>query len=171
MILPPVCAAVVDTGAGPLSLLVTDDALVAAGFTPDPGTLYQRLPAQRRGELRQRRELGAISDAVVRYFRGDLAALDSVDVDQHGTPHQQRLWEALRAVPAGVTVSYTQLAARAGAPRAVRAAGSACARNLVALVVPCHRVVRSDGKLGGYYYGLPVKEWLLAHERRAVGAA
>jgi len=73
----------------------------------------------------------------------------------------------MRQIPPGQTWSYAELAAKAGRPDASRAAGSACARNLVAPFVPCHRVVRSDGTLGGYYYGLPVKEWLLAHEGRS----
>jgi methylated-DNA-[protein]-cysteine S-methyltransferase len=72
----------------------------------------------------------------------------------------------MRRVPAGETISYTKLAAEAGNPKAVRAAGSACAQNLIAPIVPCHRVLRTDGSLGGYYYGLPAKQWLLAHERR-----
>ena len=84
---------------------------------------------------------------------------------QPGSPGRQRLWDAMRAVPAGTTISYTELAARAGQPSAPRAAGAACAANLIALVIPCHRIVGSDGSLHGYYYGLPCKEWLLAHER------
>ena len=85
-------------------------------------------------------------------------------MSQPGTPSRQRLWAALRAVPPGRTVSYTQLAAQAGNPRAPRAAGAACAYNLIAPVVPCHRALRSDGSLGGYYYGLDRKTWLLRHE-------
>ena len=73
----------------------------------------------------------------------------------------------MRQVRPGSTVTYTELAGSAGNPRAARAAGAACAKNLVPLVVPCHRIVRSDGSLGGYYYGLAIKRWLLAHERVA----
>ncbi|MCW2875929.1 MAG: O6-methylguanine-DNA methyltransferase, partial [Sphaerisporangium sp.] len=99
------------------------------------------------------------------YLDGDLFALDTVELDQPGTPTRQRLLAALRAVPAGTTVSYAQLAERAGLPRtAARAAGSACAQNLIAPFVPCHRVLPSIGGFGGYYYGTPVKEWLLKHE-------
>ena len=71
----------------------------------------------------------------------------------------------MREIPAGTTWSYGELAAKAGSPRAVRAVGQACARNMVAPFVPCHRVVRSDGSLGGYFYGLDTKRWILAHER------
>jgi O-6-methylguanine DNA methyltransferase len=73
------------------------------------------------------------------------------------------VWKGLREIPAGRTVSYGELAATIGT--AARALGSACGANLVAPVVPCHRVVRSDGSLGGYEYGLPIKQWLLQHER------
>jgi len=70
----------------------------------------------------------------------------------------------MRKVSPGKTISYSELAKRAGSADAVRAAGSACARNLIALVVPCHRIVKTGGALGNYAYGLPVKEWLLRHE-------
>src|SRR5262249_8984518 len=73
-------------------------------------------------------------------------------------------WDAMRAVPAGTTISYAELAARAGQPTAPRAAGAACAANLIAPVIPCHRIVGRDGSLHGYYYGLPCKERLLAHQ-------
>ncbi|WP_152605597.1 methylated-DNA--[protein]-cysteine S-methyltransferase [Cellulomonas carbonis] len=86
-------------------------------------------------------------------------------VDLHGTAFQARVWDALRRIPAGQTRSYTEVAAEIGAPTAVRAVASACARNPVALVIPCHRVIRGDGSMGGYRWGLAVKERLLARER------
>ncbi len=98
------------------------------------------------------------------YFRGDLGAVDDLEVDGGGTPFQRRVWQALREVPAGETASYQELAAELGRPTASRAVGSANARNPIALVVPCHRIVRSDGNLGGYAYGLTRKRWLLEHE-------
>jgi AraC family transcriptional regulator, regulatory protein of adaptative response / methylated-DNA-[protein]-cysteine methyltransferase len=90
-------------------------------------------------------------------------------LDLHGTAFQARVWDALRRIPAGQTRSYTEVAAEIGAPTAVRAVASACARNPVALVVPCHRVIRGDGSMGGYRWGLAVKERLLASERDAAG--
>jgi methylated-DNA-[protein]-cysteine S-methyltransferase len=92
--------------------------------------------------------------------------MDEIPVTQPGGAFRQAAWTAMRRVPAGETISYTKLAAEAGNPKAVRAAASACAQNLIAPIVPCHRVLRSDGSLGGYYYGLPVKQWLIAHELR-----
>ena len=162
-------ATTLDTPTAPLTLIAAGDALVASGFTQDVAALADRLaPRLRDDDVRLVPDLGGLSKAHAAYLDGDLAALDDVEIDLGGTPGQQRLWQALRAVQPGTTVTYAQLAQRGGNAAAVRAAGSACARNLIAPVVPCHRVVRSDGKLGGYYYGLRVKEWLLEHERRAL---
>ena len=159
-------ATVLDTPVGPLSLIADGDALVASGFTADPGELAARLaPPLRTDTIEMVDDLGALSKAHAAYFDGDLAALDDIDVRPGGTEGQRRMWEAMRSVPAGETATYTEMARRAGSPRAVRAAGSACARNLIAPALPCHRIVRSDGGLGGYAYGLDVKRWLLAHEQ------
>ena len=110
-------------------------------------------------------DLGAVTDAVQAYFDGDVDALDQVPVRQPGGAFTQHAWDAMRTIPAGSTWSYAELATKAGNPAAVRAAGAACAHNMVAPFVPCHRVVRTGGNLGGYYYGLAVKRWLLDHER------
>ena len=85
-------------------------------------------------------------------------------LDLRGTPFQTTVWRELLRVPHGTTCSYTELARRAGKPQAVRAVASACARNPIGLLVPCHRIVRQDGSLGGYYWGLDKKKQLLAHE-------
>ena len=110
-------------------------------------------------------DLGAVTSAVSAYFAGDVDALDEVPVRQPGGAFTQEAWREMRTIPAGRTWSYAELATKAGNPAAVRAAGAACAHNRVAPFVPCHRVVRTGGNLGGYYYGLPVKRWLLDHER------
>ena len=164
----PVLVTVLDTPAGPLSLLACDDTLVGAGFTGDPGSLHARLePALRETALTAARpqDLAWLVKPMRDYFEGDVKAPDGLPVRQPGSPGRQRLWDAMRAVPAGTTISYAELAARAGQPTAPRAAGAACAANLIAPVIPCHRILGSDGSLHGYYYGLPCKEWLLAHER------
>lgn len=114
--------------------------------------------------IERRDHLGAITDALAAYLDGDLAAIDAVPVEQTASPFMARAWEQLRAIPAGAPQTYAQLAASSGNPAAIRAAGSACARNTAALFVPCHRVLRSGGALGGFLYGLDVKRWLLAHE-------
>ena len=162
-----VLATVVDTPIGPLSLLTHGGQLIAGGFTAQPAMMHARLAPTLRTlplEPASPAELPWLAKPVAAYFDGDLQALDEIPVCQPGTPSRQRLWAALRAVPPGATVSYTQLAAQAGNPRAPRAAGAACAYNLIAPVVPCHRALRTDGSLGGYYYGLDRKTWLLRHE-------
>ncbi|VVD71675.1 DNA-O6-methylguanine--protein-cysteine S-methyltransferase/transcriptional regulator Ada [Pandoraea communis] len=89
----------------------------------------------------------------------------SLPLDVRGTAFQQRVWQALREVPAGETASYAQIAERIGSPRAVRAVAQACASNKLAVAIPCHRIVRNDGALSGYRWGVERKRALLAHER------
>jgi AraC family transcriptional regulator, regulatory protein of adaptative response / methylated-DNA-[protein]-cysteine methyltransferase len=88
-------------------------------------------------------------------------------LDLRGTTFQQRVWQALREIPAGTTATYTEVASRIGAPRAVRAVAHACAVNALAVAVPCHRVVRSDGALSGYRWGVERKRRLLESEARS----
>jgi len=162
-----ITAATLDTPIGPLSLLAHGGALAASGFTGDPGELHARLHPALRALPLTAAELPWLVKPLRDYFDGDLAAPDTLLVEQHASAGRERLWAELRAVPAGATITYTGLAAQAGMPRAARAAGSACAANLIAPVIPCHRVIRTDGGLGGYYYGLSRKRWLLAHEGAA----
>ncbi|MEU5905771.1 methylated-DNA--[protein]-cysteine S-methyltransferase [Micromonospora sp. NPDC047527] len=159
---------VMTTPTGPLSILAGPDGdVLAAGFTPDPAALLPLIHPTLRAPLRQRADLGLASAAVRSYLDGDLAAIDAVPVRQHtGGVFMAHAWQVLREVPAGTPVTYTGYAALAGRPPAVRAAAAACARNAAALFVPCHRVLRTDGTLGGYRWGLDVKTWLLGHERR-----
>lgn len=110
-------------------------------------------------------EKGQVAGAVAAYGEGDYSAFAGIAVEQPGSQYRQDVWAAMREVPAGETVSYAELAQMAGRPQAHRAAASACANNLVAFAVPCHRVIRSDGSLGGYlYYGTDTKRRLLARE-------
>jgi methylated-DNA-[protein]-cysteine S-methyltransferase len=89
----------------------------------------------------------------------------ALPLDARGTAFQRAVWSALREIPYGTTASYGAIAARVGRPRAVRAVGAANGRNPLAIVIPCHRIIGSDGGLTGYGGGLPTKRWLLAHER------
>jgi methylated-DNA-[protein]-cysteine S-methyltransferase len=109
----------------------------------------------------------AIADAMARYFAGDLAALNALPTATGGSELQCRVWAALRRVPAGTTVSYGRLARKLGFvdPRAAIDIGAANGANPIAIVVPCHRVVASNGDLKGYAWGLHRKRWLLAHEK------
>lgn len=105
------------------------------------------------------------AQAMQAYFGGDLAAIDTLEVGWGGTVFQRQIWQLLRAIPAGQTITYQELALRAGRPAAARAAGAANGANPLAIVVPCHRVVGSKQQLTGYAGGLQRKQWLLAHER------
>lgn len=100
------------------------------------------------------------------YFNGDLLAIETIPIANNGTPFQQDAWSALRDIPPGATQSYAQQAAAIGKPHACRAIGTANGANPIAIIVPCHRVIGSTGKLIGYGGGLVRKQWLLEHERR-----
>ena len=115
-------------------------------------------------EFRRDPDGGAPGRALRRYFDGDLEALQGVALDTAGTPFQERVWSRLRRIPAGRTLSYAELARSIERSSAVRAVAGANGRNPVSLVIPCHRVIASDGGLGGYGGGLARKRWLLAHE-------
>ena len=125
--------------------------------------LDRRFPSSPRRTVRiDGLGVGAALDS---YFDGDLDALAAVPIDIAGTPFQEKVWEQLAAVRPGATVSYSDVAARIGTPRAVRAVGTASGANPVCLVIPCHRMLRSNGDLGGYGGRLERKAWLLEHER------
>ena len=152
------------TPVGSLSLVAREQILLAAGFDGvDP--LLMRLDSEDLNiGVKAVREIPVISELIRDYFEGDLNAINGIKVRQPGAEFSQAVWKAMRKIPAGKTMSYAELAKRAGSPAAVRAAGSACARNLIAPIVPCHRVVKTGGDLGNYGYGLDVKEALLKLE-------
>lgn len=152
------------TPVGALSLISREHILIAAGFTSQDRLLASISKQERQLESKKVTQIPIISDLVSDYFDGDLRALDGIKVDQEGEKFSQSAWRVMRKVSPGKTISYADLAKRAGSDDAVRAAGSACARNLIALVVPCHRIVKTGGALGNYAYGLRYKEWLLKHE-------
>ncbi|MFY1675271.1 methylated-DNA--[protein]-cysteine S-methyltransferase [Plantactinospora sp. WMMB334] len=157
----------IETPAGPLTVLADPDGMVyAAGFTTESAELLALVHPRLRGPVRERSDLGPVTSAIRSYLDGDLAAIDAVPVRQHTDgAFLAHAWETLRQVKPGEPITYTRFAELSGRPRAVRAAAMACAQNAAALFVPCHRVLRTDGGLGGYRWGLPVKTWLIAHER------
>jgi methylated-DNA-[protein]-cysteine S-methyltransferase len=160
----------VPTPAGPLTIVAEADTgtVLASGWTDDPDVLVALIaPALRPSSVEPTDDLGPITDAVAAYLDGDLGAIDHVPVRQQSGPFLMEAWDVLRDVPAGAPVTYAEFAAKAGRPDATRAAANACARNAAALFVPCHRVVRTGGGLGGFRWGLDVKTWLLAHEAAA----
>jgi methylated-DNA-[protein]-cysteine S-methyltransferase len=151
----------VDTPAGPFSVAASGATVVASGFTTDEAQLMALVHPSLRTGLSPA-DPAPIRAALDAYFAGDVKAIDAVGVRQRSGPFLEHAWDVLRGVHEPIT--YTEYAGRAGNPAAIRAAASACARNAAALFVPCHRVLRLDGSLGGYRWGLPVKRFLLAHE-------
>jgi len=152
-----------DTPDGPFTILEEDDRVLASGWTADADAILGRLrPDRVPTDLVTGRARSA--DAVAAYYDGDLAAVDDVPVSQYGTAMQLAGWSALRGIPAGRPLTYAEFAAHLGSPSAVRAAASICARNAPALFVPCHRVLRTGGALGGFAWGLDVKMRLLERE-------
>jgi methylated-DNA-[protein]-cysteine S-methyltransferase len=154
--------AVLDSPLGPLVAVEDGGALVRLGPdpSPDPAVVGPRDDAV----------LPALREQLAAYWDGALRAFD-VRLGPTGTPFQHRVWAALRTIPYGRTWSYAELAREIGRPSAVRAVGAANGRNPVFLVVPCHRVVGSDGTLVGYAGGLDVKRFLLDHERTSLRTA
>jgi len=162
--------ATLDTPAGPFTAVTDDDgAVLASGWTADAGDLVPLIHPDLRGDgdLRQRGDLGPVTAAAQAYHDGDLEAIQGVPVIQRSGDFLMHAWDVLRTVEPGEPVTYADYAVLAGRPAAVRAAASACARNAAALFVPCHRVVRTGGGVGGFRWGTDVKRWLLDHEARA----
>jgi methylated-DNA-[protein]-cysteine S-methyltransferase len=160
--------ATIDTHIGPFTAVVdADGAVLASGWTADLDELLPQIhPSLRPTELVPG-DIGAVGEAIIRYHDGELSAIDDVPVRQRSGEFLEHAWDVLRTVPAGAPVTYTEYAAKSGRPAAVRAAASACARNAAALFVPCHRVLRTDGTLGGFRWGVEVKRKLLTHETRS----
>ena len=157
-----------DTPVGRFLFVVDEqERLRLAGFAEGHARVERQLRAHStKGEyaLVPASNPGGLTNVLRAYFEGDLAAIDRVVVETGGTPFQRAVWAALRGIPCGETWSYGQLARRIGRPTAVRAVGMANGANPVGIVVPCHRVVGSDGTLTGYGGGIERKRWLLAHE-------
>jgi len=150
-----------DSPIGPLVVVCDADEALTTLLLPkngEPGHVapqWQRAPARARHACAQ----------LAAYFSGALSAFDLV-LAPRGTDFQRNVWRALVEIPYGDTISYAELAHRLGKPSATRAVGAANGANPIAIVMPCHRVIGSNGTLTGYGGGLPAKRWLLDHERR-----
>jgi AraC family transcriptional regulator of adaptative response/methylated-DNA-[protein]-cysteine methyltransferase len=158
---------VAQTDLGPLLVAATERGICRVAFEADEAGLRARFPnaAIERG--------GAALDALLAdavAFVTEPGRAMTLPLDVRGTAFQQAVWRELARIPPGETLSYAALAARAGNPNAVRAVGSACGANPVALLIPCHRALRADGSLGGYAWGLPIKQRLLEREAAGCGA-
>lgn len=143
----------------------TDRGLCAIELGDDPAVLEAGLRARfSRAQIVRDPDFGRWMERIVAFLNTPQQGL-SLPLDLQGTAFQRRVWAALREVPAGETVSYAELAARIGAPSAVRAVAGACAANRLAVAIPCHRVVRKNGDLSGYRWGIERRRRLLEKER------
>lgn len=151
----------------PIRFAVRDGRLCALSF----GDVWDRIEARllRRFGPELLQEVGGSGEVVERvgaYLDGEIEALREIPVDTGGTDFQQKVWSELRNIPAGTTWSYREVAGIIENPRAIRAVGSATGANPICIVIPCHRLIRSDGDLGGYAGGVERKRWLLEHEQK-----
>jgi methylated-DNA-[protein]-cysteine S-methyltransferase len=157
-----------DTPIGEMSIIVDSEGNLRAADWTDHESRMRRLVRLHYGEhgvrLEAARNPNGVTNAVQAYFAGDLRAIDTLPVETAGTPFQREVWRALRQIACGTTVSYGKLAQQIGRPTAVRAVGLANGANPVGIVVPCHRVIGSNGSLTGYGGGIERKRWLLKHE-------
>jgi AraC family transcriptional regulator, regulatory protein of adaptative response / methylated-DNA-[protein]-cysteine methyltransferase len=152
------CVLVARSGAGVRAILLGDDAATLAD------DLQARMPSEKLEDGDD--QCSYIAATVAAHVDDPSVPLDFA-FDSQGTPFQKKVWKTLRAIPAGMTISYGELARQVGAPKSVRAVASACGANPIALAVPCHRVVSKDGSLGGYRWGVERKRALLDREKRS----
>ena len=138
--------------------------VVAAAFQSMPDLVAKASGKLSVGKIKKEAQLQGVTAVVNNWIDGQLDAFDSLTVRQPGGEFMQDCWKALRTVRGGTVVSYADLALKAGRPRAMRAAGTACASNLIAPIIPCHRVVRTGGDVGNYGFGVSLKRALLEHE-------
>lgn len=163
-----------DTPLGHLDLYFTSQGLAALEIGDEnddlsliiPGLTYSAAGEKPPGGIEE--EINETLGELIGYFRGVQTSFAKIRLDLRGSAFQLQVWRELRKIPWGKTVTYQELAGRLGRPQAARAVGRACGANPVPIIVPCHRVVSSDGSLGGYRAGLKRKRWLLQHEEQII---
>jgi len=176
-------ATTLGTPDGRFSVVVADGAVIASGWTDDVASLMALVHPSLRPSAVEPVDAAVLTDAAVgdpvladaakaveAYYAGDAFAVARVPVRQRSGAFREHAWDVLRTIDPGAPVTYSEYAGRAGRPAAIRAAAGACAMNAAALFVPCHRVLRSDGTLGGFRYGLAIKRSLLDREAGSPGA-
>ena len=159
------------TPLGEAVIVSDEDGALRLFYWDDPNHRWRAALSRRYGEvaLAEKKNAFGHAKALKDYFDGDIFVIDTLPVALAGSPFQRKVWNALRRIPGGTTTSYGALAKTIGEPSAVRAVGLANGQNPIGLIVPCHRVIGSDGSLTGYGGGLPRKRWLLEHEARHAG--
>lgn len=157
----------IKTPVGPFSVIVVDEFVRAAGFA-NAQSLWLRLA--KRLPVKQPKAVAKhpYKTKFQAYFNGEVTALSGINFEQIGTEFSLAVWSKINQIKPGQTISYQTLAKKIGRPNAVRAVGTACGRNLIAVLVPCHRVIGSNGDTSKYAYGSKAKAWLLALEKGLV---
>ena len=154
---------IIPSPVGDLLLVANETHLTGVRFAPHPTDMaargWSRTPAGSSADTILRRTREQLDE----YFAGDITTFD-LPLGPNGTPFQLQVWEALRGIPFGETISYGELARRLGDPKAMRAVGAANGRNPIPIIVPCHRVIGADGSMTGFGGGIDRKRWLLSHE-------
>jgi O-6-methylguanine DNA methyltransferase len=143
-----------------------EDVVIASGFSGAKQLEKRLLVRSHDTQVIPLDEMHPYIDHITAYFSGDRHALRGVKTKQSGSVFEEKVWKALTRTRWGAQLSYKDLAEKVGSPSAYRAVGSACGANKLVLIVPCHRVLRSDGDVGGYVYGKHAKKFLLGHERK-----
>ena len=149
---------------GKLFLLARGETILGLNLSGFHDLVTSLSPQEMEEKITQVKKIQNLSDKLLDYFDGNLRSINSIKVKQPGGEFSQAAWRSMRKIKAGTVDSYADLALNAGNPAAVRAAGSACAKNKIILVVPCHRVVKTGGAIGNYGPGVDKKIWLLRHE-------
>lgn len=169
MIRPSLSASYLETKLGPLLAIANDEALLLLDFVrhQDPSAIIARFQRKMGASITMEKTTPIISieSEITHYFEGSLIHFNTPTHPQ-GSPFQTLVWQELQRVPFGQTKSYADIAAAIGHPKAFRAVARANSTNPIAIVIPCHRVINSNGKLGGYNGGIERKQWLLGHERK-----
>lgn len=144
-------------------ILDENDIALASGFG-SVTDLTKRLPSEYQNKPLVVKSRHPYKKLVKAYYAGDKKALSKMPYRTYGTIFQKQLWQTLAKVPYGKTLSYQELAIKAGMPKAIRAVGTACGANRLILLIPCHRILKSNGQIGNYLYGNDLKVSLLQHE-------
>ena len=169
--LPKSSYSVIQSPFGEITMLtVAGDttSVIGCGFGPTDTLISRVLATRDLQEVKPGKAPKDVTNLLELWIAGDLGALNKISVQQFGTKFRQECWKAMRSIKPGQAISYAKLADKTSSKSAVRAAATACASNLIAPIVPCHRVIKSDGTIGGYGYGVALKEQLLAHENAAL---
>jgi methylated-DNA-[protein]-cysteine S-methyltransferase len=149
---------------GKLYLLSRGEKVLGLNLSGFQDLLSSLAPRELEEKIGKAKRAPGITEKILDYFDGDLKAINSIKVKQPGGDFSQAAWASMRKIKVGSMESYAELAYRAGSPAAVRAAGSACAKNKIAVIIPCHRIIKSGGAIGAYGWGVNKKIWLLEHE-------